>query len=315
MATVSVVMPAYNVAAYLGEAVKSVQAQTVADWELLIVDDGSTDATQEIARRLADSDPRIKVLQKPNGGISSARNMALRASTGEFIAILDSDDVWEPTFLAEQLAIFALRPDVDIVTGNGWILGSRLDGQLARPFPDPRPHPTLQTILADETAVFIMSLFRRRVYEALGGFDETFRSNEDYDYWLRAALAGFRFWRNDRPLCHYRRRDDSISAVEVNMLAGILRVYAKLRPLLKDRPLELQTLDVQTARFERESLAAHARMALSAGDVATAANHLSALYAQGGGPAVGVASFMARRMPRLLARAFQLRRAYYGAAW
>ena len=81
-------------------------------------------------------------------------------------------------------------------------------------------------------AIFIMSVFRRRVYEAIGGFDEALRSNEDYDYWLRAALAGFRFWRNDRPLGHYRRRDDSVSASDVNMLAGILRVYAKLRPQL-----------------------------------------------------------------------------------
>jgi glycosyltransferase involved in cell wall biosynthesis len=313
MATVSVIMPAYNVAAYIGAAIDSVKAQTVADWELLVVDDGSTDTTWELVRRLTVGDARIRLLQKPNGGISSARNMALAVSTGEFIAILDSDDVWEPTYLAEQLAVFARHPEVDVVTGNGWFLGSRLNGQLARPFPDPRPQPTLQTILADETSIFIMSLFRRRVYEAIGGFDEALRSNEDYDYWLRSALAGFRFWRNDRPLCHYRRRDDSVSASDINMLAGIVRVYKKLRPQLQDRPAELQTLDAQTARFERESLAAHARIALTSGDSASAASHLSALYAQGGGPAIGVASFMARHMPKLLARAYQWRRASHGA--
>src|SRR5215217_505549 len=114
MATVSVIMPAYNVAAYIGAAVDSVKAQTVSDWELLIVNDGSTDATCDVARRLAAGDSRIRLLQKENGGISTARNMALRASTGEFLAILDSDDIWEPTYLAEQLAVFALHPDVDI---------------------------------------------------------------------------------------------------------------------------------------------------------------------------------------------------------
>jgi glycosyltransferase involved in cell wall biosynthesis len=313
MATVSVIMPAYNVAAYIGAAIESVQAQTVRDWELLVVNDGSTDTTYETVQRLAAGDERIRLLTKPNGGISTARNMALAASRGEFIAILDSDDVWEPAYLAEQLAVFARRPDIDIVTSNGWFLGSRLEGQLARPYPDARPQPTLQTILADETSIFIMSMFRRRVYEAIGGFDETLRTNEDYDYWLRSALAGFRFWRNDRPLCHYRRRDDSVSAIDVNMLAGILRVYGKIRPLLQDRPAELRTLDAQVARFERESLAAHARMALTTGDASAAASHLSALYAQGGGPAIGVASFMARRMPRLLARAYQWRRACHGA--
>ncbi len=313
MAAISVVMPAYNVAAYIGAAIDSVKAQTVTDWELLIVDDGSTDTTYETVRRVAAGDPRVRLLEKPNGGISSARNMALAASSGDFIAILDSDDIWEPTYLAEQLAVFAQHPEVDVVTGNGWFLGGHLNGQLARPFPDRRPQPTLQTILADETSVFIMSLLRRRVYEAIGGFDESLRTNEDYDYWLRAALAGFHFRRNDRPLCHYRRRDDSVSAIDVNMLAGILRVYRKLRPLLKDRPAELRTLDAQTARFERESLAAQARIALNTGDAAGAATHLSALYAQGGGPAIAVASFMARRMPKLLARAYQWRRASHGA--
>ena len=314
MATVSVIMPAYNVAPYIGAAVESVQRQTFADWELLIVDDGSTDTTAAIARSFAAADERIRLLQQANGGIATARNTALAVSSGAFIAILDSDDVWEPAYLAEQLAIFAAQPQIDVVTANGWFMGSRLDGQVARPFPDPRPQPTLATILEDETSIFIMSVFRRRVYERIGGFDEAFRTNEDYDYWLRAAHAGFQFWRNDRPLCHYRRRDDSVSAVDVRMLAGILRVYAKLRPMLAERPEERRILDAQVARFERESLAAHARMALTAGDVATAAGHLSALYAKGGGTAVGFASFMARRMPKLLARAYQLRRAYHGAA-
>ena len=306
-------MPAYNVAAYIGAAIESVQAQTFGDWELLVVNDGSTDETYEIVRRLAAGDERIRLLTKSNGGISTARNTALAVSRGEYIAILDSDDLWEPIYLAEQLAVFARQPEIDIVTSNGWYLGSRQNGHLARPFPDARPQPTLQTILADETSIFIMSMFRRRVYQTVGGFDETLRTNEDYDYWLRAALAGFRFWRNDRPLCHYRRRDDSVSAIDVNMLAGILRVYKKNRPLLQDRPAELRTLDAQVARFERESLAANARLALTSGDAAGAARHLSALYARGGGPAIGVASFMARRMPRLLARAYQWRRAYHGA--
>jgi glycosyltransferase involved in cell wall biosynthesis len=313
MATVSVIMPAYNVATYIGAAIASVAAQTVGNWELLVVNDGSTDTTYETAQRLAAGDERIRLLTKANGGISTARNLAIAASRGEYIAILDSDDLWEPTYLEEQLAVFQRHPEVDIVTGNGWFLGSRLHGQLARPCPDTRPQPTLRTILADETAIFIMSMFRRRVYEAIGAFDETLRTNEDYDYWLRAALAGFRFWRNDRPLCHYRRRDDSVSAVDVNMLAGILRVYRKIRPLLQDRPAELRTLDAQVVRFERECLAAQARMALTTGDTAAAASHLSALYAHGGGPAIGVASFMARCMPKLLARAYQWRRASQGA--
>jgi glycosyltransferase involved in cell wall biosynthesis len=309
MAKVSVVMPAHNVASYIGAAIASVQAQTHRDWELLIVDDGSTDETGAIAEACADHDRRIRVFHQENAGISAARNTALARSTGEFIAILDSDDLWQPQFLEAQLAVFGQHPQADVVTGNGWFLGGRTHGRTARPFPDSRPQPTLETILADETAIFIMCVFRRRVYEAIGGFDESLRTNEDYDYWLRAAIAGFGFRRNDRPLAHYRRRDDSMSAVEVRMLTGILRVFTKLRPSLLGSPAELAILDQQCARFERELLAAQARFALSTGEQQAAADHLSALYARGGGPVVGVASFMARRAPRLLSRAYQLRRA------
>jgi hypothetical protein len=147
------------------------------------------------------------------------------------------------------------------------------------------------------------------VYETIGGFDATLRSNEDYDYWLRASVAGFSFWRNDTPLGHYRRRDDSVSALEVRMIAGFLRVYGNIRPLLLDRPTELAILERQRVRFQRELLAAQARFALSTGEQEAAADRLEALYASGGGAVVGVASFMARRTPRLLSRAYQIRRA------
>ena len=309
MAAVSVVMPAFNVAPYIGAAIASVLGQTYQDWELLIVNDGSTDGTVAATEPWVASDSRIRLLHRENGGISAARNTALRTATGQFVAILDSDDLWEPRYLEEQLAIFAARPEVDIVTGNGWYLGGRLHGRTARPHPDTRPQPTLQTILADEMAIFIMSIFRRQVYETIGGFDETLRSNEDYDYWLRSGVAGFRFWRNDTPLGHYRRRDDSVSAVEVRMLAGILRVFGNIRPHLLHRPAELEILDRQVGRFRRELLAAQARFALSTGERKAAAEHLEELYASGGGAVVGVASFMARRTPWLLSAAYQFRRA------
>jgi glycosyltransferase involved in cell wall biosynthesis len=313
MAEVSVIMPAYNVAEYIGTAIESVQAQTVTDWELLIVDDGCTDDTVEVVKRYA-ADPRIRLLHRENGGIAAARNTALRESTGRFLAILDSDDVWDPRYLATELEVFARHPDVDIVTGNGWFLGGRRHGTPARPWPDKRPQPTLARILGDEEAIFIMSVMRRRVYELVGEFDERLRSNEDYDYWLRAAIAGCRFLRNDEPLSYYRRREDSISASQVRMIAGILVVYARTRPLLADRPDELRILDAQVARFRRELLAAEAKAALDAGHGDLAATHLSALYDHGGGAAVKLASVVARWAPRLLSRVYQIRRTRQEAA-
>jgi glycosyltransferase involved in cell wall biosynthesis len=302
-------MPAFNVAPYIGESIESVQSQTFTDWELLIVNDGSTDRTLEIVRQYARRDARLIVLDGPNGGISAARNRALRRAAGMVFAVLDSDDVWLPAYLEKQLAILREHPDVDIVTANGWFLGSRLDGQLARPHPDPRPRPDLATLLADEEAVFIMSVFRRTVYDTIGGFDESMRSNEDYDFWLRAALAGFRFYRNDEPLGRYRRRDGSLSASELRMLRGILHVYRKLRPSLQGRPRELAILDRQLAKFDTERIAAEARDAMETRDFERARAAIDELYVRRGGATLRIARLMARWAPSMLVKAYTARRA------
>jgi glycosyltransferase involved in cell wall biosynthesis len=302
-------MPAYNVEPYVGDAIRSALAQTWADFELIVVDDGSRDGTAEIVKAMAREDPRIQFLQQANRGLAGARNSAMRAARGEFFALLDSDDLWEPEFLAEQLAVLRDRPDVDIVTGNGWCLGGAKHGQLARPYPDPRPVPELLSIIGDEWSVFIMSVVRRRVYTAIGPFDEEMRSNEDYDFWLRAAVSGFTFARNDRPLGHYRIRTDSLSASDVRMLRGILHVYTKLRPVIAGRPREMAVLDRQISRFETEWLAAEARLALEIADFEAAREHLGALHARRGGAALGVARFLARWSPKTLKRVLRFKRA------
>jgi glycosyltransferase involved in cell wall biosynthesis len=310
MPTVSVITPAYNVAAYLGEAIESVLAQTFGDFELIVVDDGSTDTTFQLATEYARTDSRIRLVRQENRGISSARNYALRMATGSFLAILDGDDVWLPTYLERQLAILTSEPDCDIVTGNAWFLGGPHDGQPARPTPDRRVEPTLSRMLEDETAVFIMCVFRRRVYEVIGGFDESMRTNEDYDFWIRAAIAGFRFRRNDEPLGRYRRRDDSLSAGELRMLRGIIRVLRKTRPAIEDRPMELSILDRQCVRFETERLAAEARAAIEECDFRAAGEHLDALHRRRGGLALRLAGMMARWTPGVLSAAYHLRRAH-----
>lgn len=309
MPAVSVIMAAYNVAPYIGEAIESALAQTFTDFELIVVNDGSTDTTGTIADRYAARDDRVRVVHQINGGISSARNHGLRIAGGDVFAILDSDDVWEPGYLAAQMAILHERPEVDVVTGNAWFLGSSLDGQLARPCPDPRPQPSLAGMLADETAIFIMSVFRRRVFETIGPFDEGLRTNEDYDYWLRVACAGFIFHRNDRPLGFYRRRDDSLSASELRMLPGILEVFRKLRPRLVDRPAELAILDRQMTRFETERVAAEARLAIETGDFATASHLLVTLHARRGGAALRMVALMARWAPVILSALYGVHRA------
>jgi len=308
MPRVSVIMPAYNVEPYVAEAVQSVLAQTFEDLEVVVVDDGSTDGTADTVAAIAAREPRVRLVRQPNRGLAGARNTAMRMARGDLFALLDSDDLWEPEFLAEQVAMLDARPSVDIVTGNGWMYGGLRHGELARPCPDTRPDPDLPAILGDERAVFIMSVFRRRVYEVVGCFDETMRSNEDYDFWLRAAISACRFARNDRPLGHYRIRTDSLSASEMRMLLGILRVYAKIRPLLADHPQGLAILDAQTERFDTEWHAAEARVALESADFSAAREHLVLLHARRGGAALWLARLLARWAPGTLARMYGLRR-------
>jgi glycosyltransferase involved in cell wall biosynthesis len=309
MPAVSIIMPAYNVESYVGDAIRSALAQTYTDFELIVVDDGSKDGTADVVRQLASSDSRIHLVQHANRGLAGARNSAMRAARGAYLALLDSDDLWEPDFLAEQIAILDADPAVDIVTGNGWCLGGAKHGQLARPCPDPRPAPDLASIIGDEWSVFIMSVFRRHVYTTIGPFDEEMRSNEDYDFWLRAAVAGFTFYRNDRPLGHYRVRTDSLSASDVRMLRGILHVYTKLRPAIDRRPREMSILDRQIRRFEAEWMAAEARLAIEIADFEAAREHLGALHARRGGAALGVARLLARWAPKTLTRMIRFKRA------
>jgi hypothetical protein len=156
--------------------------------------------------------------------------------------------------------------------------------------------------------VFIMSIFRREVVERIGGFDERFRTNEDYDFWIRAALAGFRFARNPAPLGFYRRRSSSLSASEVRMLTGILRVFRKALPCSAEGTPARDVIVQQIARFETELLAAEAKAALERGDVTAAAASLDALRARRGGMALAFLAGALRRAPRAALWAYDARR-------
>ena len=102
---ITVITPAHNVEAFVGETIESVLAQTATDFEMIIVDDGSRDRTVEVVDRFAKRDGRIVLIQTANRGVSSARNTAMSRARGQYFALLDADDIWHPTLLAEQLAI------------------------------------------------------------------------------------------------------------------------------------------------------------------------------------------------------------------
>ena len=307
MAAVSIITPAWNAAAYIEETIASVRAQTRQDWEWLIVDDGSTDDTVGIVCAAAALDPRIRVIQQTNTGPSAARNRAMRDASGEFFTFLDSDDTWQPQFLAMQLEIFREFPETDLVTATALNRCGPFDGQPTRAAADGYPLLSLEEMILDETAVFIMTVFRRRVFDAIGGFDEAQWTSEDYDFWLRAAQAGFVFRRNPEPLGAYRIRGESLSRQRERMLDGLLTSYRKAAARTAPGAPVLDRIDAQVRRFESELLLERAKVAIEQRQFGDAAAHLDALHVRGGGVLIAVTAWLARHAPPAAVLAYRLR--------
>ncbi|SRR6266542_998263 len=214
MPRVSVIVPAFNAARYLPETLASVERQTYRDWELLVADDASTDATADVAENFSD---RVKVLRTSvNAGPGAARNRAIEASTAELLAFLDADDLWLPEYLEQQVALYdehrARTHDVGLVVCDARILGP--DGYRAETYMEAVRFPREVTLtrLLVANPIFISTLSPRAVVEEAGGFFPPISGTEDYDLWLRIVERGYRVVANRRPLAIYRLTPGAVSA-------------------------------------------------------------------------------------------------------
>lgn len=228
-AKVDVIIPAYNAAKHLAEAVEGVVRQDFEDWRIILVNDGSTDETATIAAQYQQRlGARMVVITQSNAGLPAARNAAIRASDAEFLAILDADDVWLPCRLRESLQTFASHPEVGISYGlvtrideNGDPIGTfqgnprHAQGRIA-PYVYMRlvefPCPTVT--------------FRRRCVEEVGMFDETMRATEDRDLWFRIALR-YEVALVPKVIAYYRTYPSSMSGDIDRMLAAQLKFIRK----------------------------------------------------------------------------------------
>lgn len=184
---VSTVIPTYNRRGELPRAIDSALAQSWPDQEILVVDDGSTDGT---AQMLADRyGNRVRCIIKPNGGVSSARNLGMREAKGEFIALLDSDDEWLPGKLEKQVALLRANPALGMALCDVQRVDAahRPTDVLRRREAIPRDGDALLTLLRMPSLAPASVLMRRTVFESIGGFDEGLRTAEDIDFHLRVA--------------------------------------------------------------------------------------------------------------------------------
>lgn len=301
---VSIITPAFNSADYIDETLRSALTQTFPDFELLVVDDGSTDETPSIVEEAAHIDPRVRLIRQDRGGVSAARNRGMAQARGEILALLDSDDVWAPSFLQEQIALLQAHPDFDIASANALNAGGPLDGQPLKPAGGAPHEITLIDMIRAENAVSIMTVFRHRVTDLTGGFDESLRRSEDYDFWLRAVQAGARVLFNPSPLGWYRRRSDSNSANERSQLAHVVTVLQRLRSSRLDYPGEVREIDRQIARFTTERILMDAKAALSSADYPEAARRFSELSDSADTVYGKTLAQLGRRFPRFVAWAW-----------
>jgi peptidoglycan/xylan/chitin deacetylase (PgdA/CDA1 family) len=207
-ASVSIIVPCYNASATLPHTIASVRRQSVRDWQLILVDDGSRDETLAVARAAARADPRIKVLTQPNAGVAAARNAGLRAADAPWALFLDSDDTLRRRALRQLLNAARAAPKASVIIGRS----ARVDrhGKLWR-----SPRYDLSEpfrVLAYACGIVIHSaLVRTDLVRRVGGFDETLSSAEDWDLWQRLARGGAAFIQLDEVVALYRSRSGSLS--------------------------------------------------------------------------------------------------------
>lgn len=238
---VSVVISAYNAAAYLGEAIESVLAQTRPADEIVVVDDGSTDATATVARGYANRG--VRLVQQPNQGAGASRNRGIRETSGELLAFLDGDDLWLPQKLERQLAYLAAHPEAALVSCIRWHWSQASDERHIEYF-GVRPGRSLrhENVVRNVVGNPSMTLIRRAVLDVVGGFDTSLRWGQDWELFMRIAEHGPIGFVNE-PLMVYRWHPGGLSHERgirrLDMFQGIaLRGIARTRPRWR-RPILL----------------------------------------------------------------------------
>jgi glycosyltransferase involved in cell wall biosynthesis len=222
---VSVVMPVYNAESTLGAAIASVLWQDYERVELVVVDDGSGDAS---ARILEAQSGQIHVIQQENRGVGAARNTGIREARGELIAFCDADDFLFETHLSALVDTYA-RSGSDIATANSyWLLPGGIHPSKRR-YKGGFPKADRQRLaILEQNFVSTLSLFPRSLFDHVGGFDEQRRRAEDWDFWLRCIYAGARVSLQTEPLALYRWSTDSLSADWAQMDADVEEIFASL---------------------------------------------------------------------------------------
>ena len=238
---ISIVIPLYNKSESISGTVRSALEQTYQDFEIIIVDDGSTDDSFRVVKVLSHSEPRLTLIQKANGGVCSARNAGIKAARGEYIALLDADDVWDKDYLLEQMKMSADFPECSMWGIN---YGETIDGAIIRDVPTGLPKG-FRGVVEDYFRIpgrisdlFCSSsvLIRKSVFDRVGFFDERIKYAEDSDMWFR-IIARFPVAFYDRYMVYYRFDAENRAQTKYRPLQSFLPYFVDKYSSYKDNPV------------------------------------------------------------------------------
>ena len=304
---VSVVIPVYNSAHYIAQALDSLKAQTFTDFEVIVVNDGSGDR-EELERIIKSHPLPVIYVSQENKGVSAARNAAIRIAKGEFYAQLDADDQWTPDYLDVQLGFLSDNPDVALVYPNATIVhdGSETTLEFMKISPS-EGDVSFESLVRQKCVVMTCVTARMSAIREAGMFDENLRSCEDFDLWLRIVKNGGRIAYHRRPLVLYRRHEGSLSSDRVWMTRHLVAVFEKCAATFELTPAEKEILDEQITSnramlhlFEGKHQLSAGRTSAALGSFEKANEHLRTAK-------LGLVIFLLRHAPRLVGWGFSAR--------
>jgi glycosyltransferase involved in cell wall biosynthesis len=243
---VSIIIPAYNAAEYIGETLDSVFAQTFSDYEVIVINDGSPD-TEALESVLERYSSKLRYIKQENKGAAAARNAGLRAAAGELVAFLDADDTWLPSFLEKQVSLLK-RTGADFVYADALLVGeSAYSGRTFMQLHPSRGEVTAERLLGLKVTILTSTVLARRVPIMKAGlFEESLRRGQDFELWLRLAKLGIRFSYQREVLARHLIVESGLSGDMTSQLQRSLAV--------------LEAIKTRTSLTARENAALQANM-------------------------------------------------------
>lgn len=303
---VSVIIPAYNATPYIKEALDSVFAQTYQTFEVIVVNDGSPD-TEALEKVLLPYRDHITYLTQENRGLSGARNTGLRAATGSMVALLDADDIWMPNYLEEQTRFLHDHPEYDLVYCNAVFFGESIyDGKKYMDVCLSDGEATSAAIISRRCHVFVSITARTEVLKQFG-FDESLRSCEDFDCWLRFTAAGHRIGYHRKVLVRYRKHGASLSANPTAMADYNIQVLTNALKLWHQDSNETKLLLDARENKAAEKENTLGKLALRNRDIPSAIVHLQKANSYYKSAKISTVLLVLRLAPSVVVALFKLR--------